>query len=376
MSVRKRQWVTGKGERREGWVVDYADATGSRHLKTFAKKKDADAYHDAVRVDVRKGLHTAPSKSPTVSEAAELWIARVEAGGAERTTIRQYRQHATLHINPRIGAIKIANLTPGHVEAFRDQLLQDLSRALARKVLTSLRSILKASKASHVAADVSIAKSKRAERKLEIGRDILAPGEIKRMVEAATASRIKALVLTAALTGLRASELRGLRWRDVDLKASELHVRQRADRFNVIGAPKSSSSARTIPLGPAVTGSLKTWKLACPKGDLDLVFPSGKDAVVMHHKNMARQFETLMKAAKLTDKDGNSRYSLHSLRHYFASWCINPRDRGGRGLTAKVVQELMGHSTITLTMDRYGHLFPRGDDRVELAAAEQALLMP
>ena len=374
MSVRKREWVTGKGERREAWIVDYADATGSRHLRTFAKKKDADAYHDSVRVDVRKGLHTPPSKSPTVSEAADLWISRVEADGAERTTIRQYRQHATLHINPRIGSAKIANLSSGHVEVFRDQLLKDLSRPMARKVLTSFRSLLKVSKASHVAVDVSIAKSKRAERKLEVGVDIPTPGEIKRLVEAATAARLRALVLTAALTGLRASELRGLRWRDVDLKDAELHVRQRADRFNVIGSPKSASSARSIPLGPAVIAALKTWRLACPKGELDLVLPSGKHAVVMHHKNLARQFEALVKAANLTDKKENPRYGLHSLRHYFASWCINPRDRGGRGLTAKVVQELMGHSTITLTMDRYGHLFPRGDDREELAAAERALL--
>ncbi|MBO0661817.1 tyrosine-type recombinase/integrase [Jiella sp. CQZ9-1] len=65
---------------------------------------------------------------------------------------------------------------------------------------------------------------------------------------------------------------------------------------------------------------------------------------------------------------------MHSLRHFYASWLINRKEDGGLGLPPKVVQERMGHSTITMTMDVYGHLFPRGDDADELAAAEAALL--
>ena len=69
----------------------------------------------------------------------------------------------------------------------------------------------------------------------------------------------------AIFTGLRASELRGLRWKDVDLKASELHVRQRADRFNEIGKPKSAAGERVVPFGKFVANTLKEWKLACPR---------------------------------------------------------------------------------------------------------------
>ena len=92
------------------------------------------------------------------------------------------------------------------------------------------RSLLRSAKVAHVAADVTIAASKR-ERRLEPGLDFPETGEIKRLLAAATTERQRALLLTAALTGLRASELRGLRWSDVDLKVGELHVRQRADRF-------------------------------------------------------------------------------------------------------------------------------------------------
>lgn len=65
---------------------------------------------------------------------------------------------------------------------------------------------------------------------------------------------------------------------------------------------------------------------------------------------------------------------LHTFRHFFASWCINRKEDGGLGLPAKVVQERLGHSSITMTMDTYGHLFPRGDDKAELAEGVRFLL--
>ena len=67
---------------------------------------------------------------------------------------------------------------------------------------------------------------------------------------------------------------------------------------------------------------------------------------------------------------------LHALRHFYASWCINPLDRGGLGLPPKVVQDLLGHSTLAMTTDTYGHLFPRSEDAEKrLAEAEYALLV-
>ncbi len=58
---------------------------------------------------------------------------------------------------------------------------------------------------------------------------------------------------------------------------------------------------------------------------------------------------------------------LHTLRHFFASWCITRKQDGGLELPAKVVQERLGHASIVMTMDVYGHLFPRGDDTKKLA---------
>jgi integrase len=377
MSVRKRTWVTRLGEEKEAWVVAYSVFDGesyARHIKTFDKKKEAEAYHDSVRVDVRAGRHQAPSRSLTIAEAGDKWIKQAEANNRERAVIKNYRTHLRLHILPHLGRVKLANLTTDKVEKFRDDLLAETSRNTAREVLVSFKMLLKLSKYAHVAQDVKIEKGNgRGKLRVEAGRHYPTPAEIKRIINAAKGARMRALLLTAALTGLRASELRGLRWRDVDLKAAELEVAQRADRYNVIGAPKSESSARRVPLAPEVVNALREWKVECPPNPGGIVFPTGTGAI-QHHRNMAVSLEPVMRRAHVLDAKGNPKYSLHAFRHFFASWCINRRDKGGRELPPKDVQALLGHSSIVMTLDRYGHLFPHRGDQAELAEASAALL--
>jgi len=80
-----------------------------------------------------------------------------------------------------------------------------------------------------------------------------------------------------------------------------------------------------------------------------------------------------MTAARLVDADKRPKFGLHAFRRFFASWCINATSRGGRQLPPKEVQSLLGYSSIVMTLDIYGHLFPRGDDANELAAASRVL---
>jgi integrase len=306
--------------------------------------------------------------------AADKWLKKVDADARERATLKTYREHVA-HILPRIGNQKLAKMTKGHVEHFRDGLLSGdraVSRDMAAKLLRSLKSILKTSGVGHLGDHVRVEMAKRTKQRLELGRDIPTLAEVGRVVKAAKSGRLRTLIMTAASTGLRASELRGLRWSDVDLRNGEVHVRQRADRFNEIGAPKSDGSRRTVPIGPEVVHALKEWKLACAKSDLDLVFPTSA-GTIENHSNMLRSVEAVQMAAGAVDKEGKPKYGMHSFRHFFASWCINRRADGGRELPAKLVQTYLGHSSISMTLDIYGHLFPMSTDRTELAASEKAL---
>jgi integrase len=395
MSVRKRKWVTSAGEPREAWIVDYFDQERNRHIETFERKKDADARHAEVKVDVKGGVHVAASKSITVKEAGKSWIEASEALGLEPTTIDQYRQHLKFHINPFIGAVKLSDLSAQAVRKFEDmirgQILEKPERlrgkkrspAMIRKVLVSLGSLLADAQERGLSARNAVRDLRRNRRrgkegkaekrqkgKLKVGVDIPSPDEIKAILAYAK-GRWRPLLVTAAFTGLRASELRGLRWADVDLKANELHVRQRADRFRQIGEPKSEAGHRTVPLPPSVTNILREWKLVCPRGEL--VFPNGKGGVEFHQHIITRGLIPPQFAAGVTVK-GNAKYTgMHALRHFYASWCINRTKDGGLGLPPKNVQERLGHATIAMTLDRYGHLF-KGDDADELDKAAQALL--
>jgi integrase len=334
----------------------------------------------------------------TLGEAAELWLQHSEREKLERSTRKQYRGHVDHHIKPLLGHVKLSELTTPRVQKFANTLLgrqvdadhrgngdgtrANLSRATARKILVSLKSIIKEAQrlgllAKNPAAAVSIKVSKRGTRKIQAGRDFPDKEEINALLKTAD-GKWRPFFLTAVFSGMRASELRGLRWSDVDLKAGVFHVRQRADAWGEIGEPKSQAGTRDIPMPPIVVNALKEWKLKCPKGDLDLVFPNGAGNLENHGNLTARGYYALQREAGVTkragtDKDGKPvmkpKYGLHTLRHFYASWLIE------QGWQPKRVQTLLGHSSIVMTYDVYGHLFPSDDDdRKRLAQGAAALL--
>jgi integrase len=407
MSVRKRVWTTRKGETKEAWIVDYS-VNGSRHIETFERKKDADAREAQVTVNVGKGIHIAPSKTPTVKEAGDLWINACKAAELQRSSTAAYEQHLRLHILPALGAYRLAQLTTPLIREFADNLRagkmpdgKKRSQAMTKRVLVSLGTMLADAQerglvATNVARGLKTGRKKRQgsagpERrgKLKAGIDIPTPEEIKAII-AHLPDRYRPLLLTAIFTGLRASELRGLCWPDVDLKLGKLHVRQRADRYKEIDKPKSEAGERTVPLPPMVVNALREWKLRCPKSERGLVFPTGAGEIEHHANILHRGFEPAQIAAGVTvpvlddkgkpvrDKDGKPvvapKYALHALRHFYASWCINRRVDGGLELPIKTVQERLGHSSINLTANVYGHLFPSKDDGSELEQAEKFFL--
>jgi integrase len=181
-------------------------------------------------------------------------------------------------------------------------------------------------------------------------------------------------LILARFTGLRAPEMRGLRWSDVDFAANQVNVRQRADWWGSMGNPKSKKGRRTIPMIPLVANALKEWRLAAPpRADgphRDLVF-IGRHSGPMSHTAIGDGFARVQWGAGVTrpGADGalEPKYSPHKLRHFFASWMID------QGAGQKELQELMGHDQSTRTADLYGHWF-RDDAKLQarMAAAEAA----
>lgn len=139
MSVRKRSWTNANGEAKSAWVVDYTSQDGKRHLKTFARKKEADAFALNSGVEVRDGVHVADSVTVTLRDAGKNWLRACTDANLERSTLASYRQHLELHIEPFIGETKLSKITAPAVHAFQGQL-RDAGRspAMVKRVTVSL----------------------------------------------------------------------------------------------------------------------------------------------------------------------------------------------------------------------------------------------
>ena len=219
-STRRRTWTAPNGDERTAWLVDYRDQGGRRRSKQFARKKDADAWRVGAEHEVATGVHTAGSESITVAAAADLWIERAERDGRERSTVKSYREIARLHIAPLLGNRRLSALTRPIVEQYRDDLLADRSRAMAGKAVRSLSMILGEAQRRGLVAQ-NVAKGVRVVRPSRERERVVIPSraELRAMLKAAAPDE-RPILMTIIATGIRSSELRGLRWADIDLKRS------------------------------------------------------------------------------------------------------------------------------------------------------------
>lgn len=361
MAIRKRRWIAKNGVSKQAWLVEYRDGAGKRRFKQFTLKKQAEMFEVKAKGEVVAGTHTAESQSVTISEAADIWLANVEALGREPTTYAAYEQHVRLHIVPKCGAVKLAQLTAPLVRSILDEWLKELSRPMTVRVLRSLKAILTTAQerglvAQNVALAVKLPKQAR-----ESSPTIVLPKSVLRFILEAVGKlahpRAHALLRLALFSALRASELRGLVWSALDLEKRTVTVYQRADAKGKIGAPKSKAGFRKIPLPLSAITALIEWKKVCPSSELDLVFPN-KTGRPLSHRIMIKHLVTPFVP------DGMS-IGMHGFRHAAASLWIE------RGLNPKRIQYLMGHSSIQMTFDTYGHLFKISDQDAD--AMEAAL---
>jgi integrase len=350
-TIRKRAWKVG-GEVRTAWVTDYRDQGGVRRLKTFETKRAAEAWAVTALHEVAAGTHTPASASITVGEAFARWIDHSAKEGLERSTIRQRQQHLRLHVAPFIGTVKLSALTRPRVHQFADQLRDGgRSFSMRRKLVTNLGTAIgfamdQGLVAQNVVRGIKVRGSDREDGgPLRAGVDFPTKAELKAMLDN-VGDKHRAFVAVLIFTGLRASELRGLRWQDVDLTVGVVHVRQRADFWGQIGPPKSKASGRDIPLAPMAVNALRVWRLQCPRGEADLVFPN-RLGRVQKHDRLQHVLDALQAKCGIAKP-----YTFHKFRHAAASLFIEHL-----GWQPKQVQAVMGHSSIKMTFDRYGHLF-------------------
>lgn len=303
-----------------------------------------------------------PRPSKTVSDACQSWLKSCERNELERSTLKAYRSHVNIHIEPKIADLSLTEISRSDVREFMDELLDDgVSRALTKKIMVSLRAILSEAverewMSHNVGAEVKLKRSTRSD-----GKRVVVPtkDEIRTIIEHAPVSH-RAMFVTAIFTGMRISELRGLTWDAVDFERKVIRVYQRADEYCVIGLPKSRAGTREIPMAPTVVQVLQGWRDDVPESQINLVFPNSVGRVQNYSNIYNRVFKPMLVGNEIVNEAGASKFGIHALRHAAASLFIE------QGWNPKKIQTLLGHATINMTMDVYGHLFENAEEDVAM----------
>lgn len=360
----RRRRAHGEGsvyEQRPGvWaaVIDLGWVDGKRKRKYVYAKSEAEAVRkrDELRRQLQLGVDLA-APPRTVEAWLMEWLRDVKAhDGTRPSTLVRYRLAVSKHLVPGLGRVKLDRLTPRDVQRF----LTGLRGKLAPASIIKVHAVLRVALADAERMDLvprNVAKAAKPPALGRIERRALTLEEAKTLLTALTGDRLESLFVLALATGLRRAELLGLRWSDVDLPGKALFVRQtlqRTDSGLEFVPPKTHRSARPLPLSDLAVRALESQRLRQAKErlaageawqDLGLVF-ANTIGTAMEPRNVNRRFEQLRAAA------GLEWLHLHDLRHAFATFLLD------QGEELRTVMELLGHSTIRMTADTYGHVLP------------------
>jgi integrase len=313
--------------------------------------------------------------------------------------------------------LRCSSIGTPEVQLFLNRLIGRISAKAAVKIRTTLAQIFKFGTqvgyvGSNPVRDAEIKRKKRPDAGQEASFVLPGKNALRVLVEGAATfdntGRASAVVHTLMFGGLRISELRGLERKFCRLVGNlpSLEIVQRADRYNVIGSVKSVAGRRTVDIGPVTAQALRVWLMAAPKaatvapgaikdvvanlattsraGSPELAFPNDSGGVWGYPNFRGRFWVPLMNHCGLVTSepaDAHIRayvkanadfkaplFSPHMLRHVYASLQIE------QGVTPKRLQKLIGHATLKMTLDVYGHLWPDEDaDRARARNVEKVL---
>jgi integrase len=227
-------------------------------------------------------------------------------------------------------------------------LAEGLAPSTVRNAILPLRAIYRRLLArSEVAINPTLGLALPASR--ERRERVARPEEARQLLEAVS-SADRVVWATALYAGLRRGELRALRWGDVDFEAGLIRVERGWDPKEGPIEPKSRAGKRRVPLAKPLRAHLAAHRLRTGGSQEDLVF-RGRGG-----KSLAPD-ALIERGRKAWEEEGLQPIGLHECRHTYAAFMI------AAGVNAKALSTYMGHSTITMTLDRYGHLMPGNEDQ-------------
>lgn len=353
-----------------GWTAQYyADLGGVRKRRTlYAKTRAEAAAKLAKAIADRDGGFVYEAGKLTVEEYLNCWLKDSVKGVRKESTYATYASINRTHISPALGGVKLKSLTPSHVRGFYGEKSRSgLSAATVKKMHDVLRKAL-AQAVSDGLIPRNAADGVKTPRVSAPGEEIqpLDSEESTAFLDAARGERLEALYVVAVHCGLREGELLALRWEDVDLEATKpaLLVRRTITRGEegrgwVVGATTKSGKGRRVRLtrqAAALKDHRKQqleerMRLAGVWRDQGLVFPNETGALFNPANLRNRSFKRIKSRSGVRED-----LRFHDLRHTCATLLLS------RGVNVKVVSEMLGHASITITLNTYAHVLPDMQD--------------
>jgi len=348
-------WVDGRRRR----LPVYGDTRREAQEKLMKLRREQERGRDLL----------APPR--LVSEWLFQWLSEVKSrDGTRHSTLDRYRGVVERHLVPALGQKRLDKLTPREVQSFLGQLSDRMAPASVVKIHGVLRSALSDAQRLDLVPR-NVAKAAKPPSLQATKRRALNVAEAQRLLAAASGDRLEALFVIALTMGLRRGELLGLQWSDLDhvdhMLRIERAVQRAAGQLRFV-EPKTPRSRRVLPVPQVSMAAFNAHRarqvrerLAAGDSwhDGDLIFASSI-GTPMEPRNVNRRFN------ELRAKSGFEWLRLHDLRHACATYLL------AHGVEPRTVMEILGHSTIRLTMDLYGHVLP---DRLRAAASAMDRVM-
>ncbi len=368
MGKRGKRGRRGNGEgtiyeRTNGTYAATFTVEGGKRKTFYAKT------HKEVQEKLKKALYeqqqgtlvTAPHQ--TVAQFLTDWLESTQKQSVRPRTYERYEEIVRLHIIPALGRHKLQSLSAQHVQAFYTKKLEGGLSALTVISFHNLlhKALETAVKWNLVARNVCKVVSPPRRQRFEVTP--LSLEQIQKLLSAVEGHRLEALFKLALATGMRRGELLGLKWQDIDFAKGALQVRRVLSRIPSImpgkgyteAEPKTQRSRRTIIIAPFALKGLKEHrrrqaeeKKRAGEGwqEHDYVFCTPIGTHLNPTRDMLDQLKVFLKKAGLPD------IRFHDLRHSSATLLLS------LGVHPKVVQEILGHSQISMTLDIYSHVLP------------------
>ena len=342
---------------------------GGRRKTAYAKTRAEASKKLTALLKAREDGLPVVSDRITVKAFLTDWLKTAKTTLRPRTHLR-YEQLIRVHVIPVIGSVALSRLTPAQVQSLYTRALTTLAPATTRQIHAILhrafRQGVQWGQLVRNPTDALVApRVERHEMKYYDTAQAMA------LLDAARGDRLEALYALAVTAGLRQGELLGLRWSDIDLDNASAHVQwtlQRTPDGFVLAPPKTSRSRRTVALTGVAVDALRRHRVRQAQERLaiggaweqpEMVFTTEMGRYI-DGGNLRYSFNPLMRRAGLPT------IRFHDLRHSAATLLL------AQGVPAKIVSDMLGHSTINITLDTYSHV-TEGMQRQAASAMDMAL---